>query len=456
MKDRDALLPPHSIESEEAVIGSLLIDGTMIQSLTLTPDCFYHEINQCLYSACLSLKEKGTSINQITLAQELDERDKLEACGGAAYLSHLISITPTSMDCLHYAEIVQRLATFRGLIGAGEAIEKLGYSSNGNVDKALTKADDLLLNLRKHSGSSSSIVTPRERVEMMSELYADRASRENGAGLSTGLLDLDLILDGGLFEDDYILVAGRPSMGKTSLLRFISNNVAVTHNVLFCSAEMGIIGVSDRDVAAIAGVPIGAVRRGQYDEETNTKIMDALGQMDEMKVYFNRRVPLTTDGILQQAVSMQARYGLDLVTIDYLGILADDYGRSAYERISHISGKLKQMNQTLGVPILVGQQLNRDLEQRSEKRPVLPDLRESGRLEEDADVILFIYREDYYYKEQAEWDRAYPQGNDYYKSYPKGIVEIIMGKKRQGGTDIRGKKFLWDNDHQSYLHLARE
>jgi len=444
--------PPKNLDAEEAVIGSVLLDGDLIRSLTLQVDDFYHEIHGFIYSSMLKMKEAGKSINQITLAQKLDEDGKLEACGGVAYLSHLISITPTSMDCLHYAEIVQKLSNSRKLIVAGEAITKMGYDSD---IEGINKADDMIVELRKRSGSSP-IATPRERVELMTEHYTELSNTEDGVAIETGFTDLDYRIGGGFHKGEYILLAGKTGMGKTSAMQFIANHVSRRHKVLFCSAEMGIKEISHRDVATLTGEPINVIRSGVYSEDVEKKIMTALGQMDMMEVYYNKEIPLTTSNILQQAITMQLRYGLGLLVIDYLGILADDYGRSAYDRISYISRKLKQMARQLDVPVLVGQQLSRPQDRRNEnKRPVLPDLRDSGSLEQDADLVLFLHREDYYFKTEEEWNAAFSGGNIFYKSYPKGIVEILIAKQRQGPS---GKyvKVLWDETHQNYKNLARE
>lgn len=242
-------------------------------------------------------------------------------------------------------------------------------------------------------------------------------------------------------------------MGKTTFIQYMSNQISKTSNVLFCSAEMSVEAVSDRDVAAFSGEPIGVIRRGGYSEEVEGKIMRSLGEIDLLNVYYYQDMPLTTDKILQQGIAMSLRHGLGLVVVDYLGLLDDEYGRSPYDRISHISRKLKQVARKLNVPIVVAHQLNRALEMRSDRRPQLFDLRESGRLEEDADVVIFLYREDYYYT-RGEWEREFPSGNDDYHRYPEGVVEVLIAKQRQGLANITVKT-LYDKEHQAYRNMVK-
>jgi len=446
-------LPPHNIDAEEAVIGALLIDGEAIHKLSLVPGDFYSERNSFCYEACVSLSERGVSINHITLAEELERVDKLETVGGAAYLSHLISICPTSLDIVYYAEIVHRMAISRRLITAAGQIGAIGYSGGPDVSQSLDRADEILLEVRKH-GFPSPIVTPRDRAEFLIDHYEKLYKSEEGISLKTGLVDLNHWLGGGFFNGDLIVIGARPSVGKTSLLQFLANGMGQDKNVLFCSGEMSLGAISDRDVAGLTGEPIGVIRVGGYSDELYSKIVGSLGELDELRVYYYRDTPLTTAKILQAGMAMQLRFGLDALFLDYLGILDDEYGKSQYERMGFISRKLKQVARKLDVPLIVAHQLSRGLEQRMDKRPQLFDLRDSGRIEEDADVVMFLYREDYYYSRE-EWEREFPGGNDFYSSYPEGVVEILIAKQRQGQAN-KIVKVLYDTKHQAYRNLRKE
>ncbi len=434
--------PPHNEDSEMAVLGSVLIDGEMIRVLTLSPSDFYDDAHSIIYNSMLKLKEEGKGINQITVAQKLDEMGKLEQVGGAAILSHFISITPTSLDCQHYADIVQRLSSSRRLILAGETIAKMGYAADGDATATLAKADKLLLDIRKTAGGSH-IITPKDRNKILVDRYTGLYAREKGIAIETGLLDLDRLLGGGIFPGDMIVVGARPGVGKTTILEFISNHIGQASNVLFCSGEMGVGDLSDRDVASHLGIPIETIRYGSYDDDTMTAILDkALPKIAESKIYHldaKKSGSLTTAKIYQSAYEILERYGLSLVVIDYLGLLTDRYGNNNNERIGYITRTLKEMAMALDVPVLVAHQLNRAIETRTEedRRPQLHHLRDSGNVEQDADIVLFLYRESYYKKESTS-----------------NVTEIILAKQRQGGS---GKlvKVLWNEKHQTYNNLAR-
>ena len=425
-------LPPHDIAAEEAVIASLML-GASMNGTTLTPADFYHEPTRLLYKACCSLQDRSATIDQAALANEAQQQGSLELVGGAAYLSRLIAQVPTSMDLLHYAEIVRRFAVYRRLIDVGDNIMQLGFEAGPDLGQALDKADDLILGVRRDVAPKR-IVTPEDRYEILSERY-DRLYQSQGVAIRTGFHDLDRRLGGGMFGGEMIMLAARPSVGKTTWLQTIANHVGQNAPVLFCSGEMSVEGVSDRDVAGIVGVGTGVIRYGHYDHDVYAKIVrDALPVIKGRQVYFYQDVPMTTAKILEACLAMQLRYGLRLVVVDYLGTLDDEAGRSQYERISCISRKLKQAARVLDVPLLVAHQLNRTSETRTDKRPQLHDLRDSGRLEEDADVVLFLYRESYYD------DTA---GN---------VTEVLLAKVRQGEGGKR-VKLLFDPQAHCYQSL---
>lgn len=433
-------LPPSNSEAEEAVIGSLLLDDNLIHSLMLEPEDFYHEVNAMIFKAMVELKGKGTGVNQITVAQQLNETDKLEDVGGAAFLSHLISVCPTPMDCHHYAAIVKKMSTFRMMIVAADKIAKDGYDASKSIDDVLSRADKSLLELRKDAGTSH-IITPDERVRILYDRYEKLYKLEKGVAISTGLIDLDRRLGGGLFPGDLLVIGARPGVGKTTLMECISNHVALNDNVLFCSGEMNIEGLSDRDVAGEIGIGVDEIRMGHYDEDVYQDIIDkGLPHLSKLKVYHmdaSRTFQLNTANIYQAAYEMQVRHGLALVIIDYLGVLTDKYGNNSNERLGFISRNLKQMALTLNLPVFCAHQLSRATESREEKRPQLHDLRDSGNIEQDADVVLFLYRDSYYGKDD------------------NNITEILIAKHRQGKSGKR-VKVLWDDKHGRYVNLAKD
>lgn len=426
------LLPPHDIAAEEAFLGAILLDESGIDQVSLKDSDFYHEPHGFIFKAFTRLDQSKTHIDEITVAEELNRMDKLEAAGGVAYLIHLTTVVPSPLDVMVYAEIIKRMSISRQLIDVGKDIENIGYSNPVEISAALRQCDDKLLEVRK-SGLTSPIISPKDRAERLYQRYADLYHKEKNMAISTGLTKLDGKLGGGFYNGEFIVVAGRTSMGKTTFLQFLADEIASTVNILFCSAEMNMDSISDREVARSAGIPTNRVRMGMYDDELYGKIQGAIGAIAEKKIYIYDEIPMTTDKILQSALTMKLRHGLGAVIVDYMGILGDDYGRNSYERVSYISRKIKEMARILDVPVIVAVQLSREVEKRDNKRPQKSDLRDSGNIEQDADVILFLYRESYYDQEKEKDD----------------ITEVIIAKQRQGQAN-RFVKVYYNTERQTY------
>ena len=435
----DKLRSPYNLDAEKALLGAVLMDGTVYDELTLQPSDFYHEPHRFVYQAYVSLITSRTGINQITVAEELNRIDKLDYCGGVAYLENLMASCPSPLDAVFYAGIVKRLSIARQLVVVGEDIKNIGFSSPTDTTKALSECDDKLLNVRK-SGVVMPIISPKERADSLLARYTELHTKEMVMAIRTGLYDLDYLLGGGFYNGDVVIVGASTSMGKTTFLSFLAKEIAVTRNVLFASAEMNCDSLSDREVAQVIGVPTNRIRLGNYEPLMFTKIIEAVSEISERQVYLYDDTPMTTDKILQQALSMQARHGLGAVIIDYLGMLDDTFGRSPYERYSYISRKIKHMARKLDVPVIVAHQLSREHEKREDKRPYLHDLRDSGSIEADADDVLFLYRDNYYNREVNPDD--------------ENITEIIVAKQRQGDNGIVRVKY--DRAKQRYLNLVRE
>lgn len=422
---------PHNIEAEEAIISSLLLDSSEYNNISLQPNDFYHDTTRYCFMACKSLSERGVSINQITLGEELKEHGNLEKVGGVSWLSHLLSLGILPMDCAYYGDIVKRCSLYRQMIDVASKISDIGYGENANISNSFAEAEELLLNLRK-KGVSSPIITPKERVDLAYTRYEILHKAENGVAIATGLTDLDEQIGGGLYAGEMAILGARPGMGKTTMLMTIANNIAINDKVLFCSGEMNEASLTDRDIAGLVGVPTNVIRKGGYNQDLfdnlNTNIIPSLLNRN---VYIYHDPPLTTSKIMQASIAVQIRYGLSLVVIDYLGLLDDEYGNNQYERVGYVSRKLKQMAMQLDVPILVAHQLSRALETRDDKRPQLSDLRDSGRIEEDADLVLFLYRD------------------TYYKIANTDIAELLVAKQRQGDSHQQ-IKVSFDRKHQYY------
>ena len=428
-------LPPHDIDAEEAVIGSLLIDGTAIYRIAtlLQASDFYSERNSLVYGACLSLYQRDEAINQITVAQELDRGGKLEACGGAAYLSHLISICPTSLDIEHYAQIVYRLSVMRHLITAARQIADIGYQADPDVDASLNRAEDILFRLR-HGQSPRDFTHIRQVLDKYFETTAPAPEAEGYPKapipyVLSGFTGLDEFL-GGLQRSDLVIVAGRPSLGKTSLALSLARNAAVEQGacIALFSLEMSREPLVLRLLASEAEVNSRRVRLGLHTEEEERKIMDATGVLSEAPIYIDDSPQLRVVEMRSKARRLHFERGIDLIIVDYLQLMQGDMrGENRVQEISYISRSLKGLARELNIPVLAVSQLSRAVEWRASHRPQLSDLRESGSIEQDADVVMFIYRDEIYYTKD-EWLREHPD-----EKYPPP-AEIMIAKHRNGPT----------------------
>ncbi|TES87481.1 MAG: replicative DNA helicase [Dehalococcoidia bacterium] len=427
-------LPPHDLDAEEAIIGSLLIDGTAIYKIAtlLSKSDFHHERNQWLYEACLGLYERNEAINQITVAQELSRRDRLEAVGGAALLSHLISVSPSPLDIEHYAQIVYRLSIMRGLIGAADQIARVGYEAGPDVDTSLSRAEDILFRLR-HGHGERDFVHIRQVLDKYFEVQPPEEEggvREPIPYVLSNFVGLDEFL-GGFQRSDLVIIAGRPSMGKTSLGLSIARNVAVEQKacVALFSLEMARDSIVMRLLASESGVNSRRVRLGLHTEDEERRIMEATGVLSESAIFMDDSPQLRVVEMRSKARRLHFERGLDLIIVDYLQLMqGEGRGENRVQEISYISRSLKALARELNVPVIAVSQLSRAVEWRASHIPQLADLRESGSIEQDADVVMFVYRDEYYHTEE-EWQLQHPD-----REYPREEADIIVAKNRNGPT----------------------
>jgi replicative DNA helicase len=426
-------LPPHDNDAEEAVIGSLLIDGTSIHKIAtvLQPPDFHNERNSLIYGACLSLYERDEAIDQITVAQELDRQGKLETCGGAANLSHLIANCPTSLDIEHYAQIVYRLSIMRRLIAAGGQISNIGYRADPDVDRSLNDAEDVLFRLR-HGQSRRDLTHIRQVLDRYFETTteAEGQPREPIPYVLSGFAGLDEFL-GGFQRSDLLIVGGRPSMGKTSLALSLARNAAVEQGacVALFSLEMAREPLVLRLLASEAEVDSRQVRLGHHTEEQEQRIMDAIGRLSEASIYIDDTPQLRVVEMRSKTRRLYYERGVDLIIVDYLQLMQGDRrSDNRVQEVSEISRSLKGLAREINAPVLAVSQLSRAPEGRASHEPQLSDLRESGSIEQDADVVIFVYRDEYYYPSKEDWEREHPG-----ESYPPP-ADIIIAKHRNGPT----------------------
>lgn len=429
-------LPPHNVEAEEAVIGSLLVDPEAILKIAdlLEPGSFHRDENGCVYQACLSLynrTDEPERIDQITVAQELTRRGKLDEVGGAAYLSHLVSVLPTSVHVEHYAQIVQRLAIMRQLITASGQIAAIGYEADPDVDAALSRAEDVLYRLRRSESRRDFVHIRRLLDEYFEESGEAAPSPEVTGHLShvfTGFAGLDEILDG-LQRSDMIVLAARTSLGKSSLALNIARNAAVDQGarVAIFSLEMSKEQLVQRLLASESKVDLQRVKMGHYSAAQEKAVLDAAGVLSEAPIYIDDSPLLRVVEMRSKARRLYYDRGIDLIVVDYLQLIrGDTRTENKVQEISEISRSLKALARELHCPLLALSQLSRAVESRHPPRPQLSDLRESGSIEQDADVVMFIYREDSHVSRE-DWEMRNPD-----RQYPEGVASIMVAKHRNG------------------------
>ncbi|MBI2830328.1 MAG: replicative DNA helicase [Chloroflexi bacterium] len=422
-------LPPHDTDAEENVIGSLLIDGEAIYKVAeiLHPADFYAEANAILFQSCLELYDRNVAIDQVTVAQELARKGKLEECGSIAYLNHLITEVPTSLHLEHYAQIVSRLATMRRLINASNQISAIGYGADPDVDGALDKSEDILFRLR--FGRASRGFVPLRKV--LSDYMDSLDTPETG----TATVDKTTVFSGfaaiddqltGLNPSDLVIIAGRPSMGKTSLALSIARNAAIEQGacVALFSLEMDREALAQRLLANESGINSRDIPVRKHD----SNVVDAAGRLSEAQIYIDDSPLLRIVEMRSKARRLDAERKINLIVLDYLQLMQEDSrSDNRVQEMSYISRSLKAIARELNAPVIALSQLSRQVEFRASHVPQLSDLRESGSIEQDADVVVFIYRDDYYYSED-EWRAQHAE------PYPRGVADIIIAKHRNGPT----------------------
>jgi replicative DNA helicase len=449
-------LPPHDIEAEEAVIASILVDPEAIYKIApkLNAEDFFREKNGWVYEACRALWDRSESINQITVAHELVRRNRLEDIGGASYLSRLVTDLPTSVGVESYARDVLDCALRRRLISACSTIAADAYQSPDLVDQVLARAETIIAAVRQADSIQDFV-----HIKELLTGYWESASTTTGSvasevrAVTTGFMDLDTLLTTGLKRGDLIVVAARPSLGKTSLvLNFAkSSSERQSATVAFFSIEMAAEQLVQRMLAMESGVDSARLAFGQHSDRDERKISQALGVLSDLSIYFDDSAMLTVAEMRAKARRLQLERGLDLVVVDYLQLMASGTrNENRVQEVSYVSRSLKQLARDLDVPVVACSQLSRASEVRASNVPQLSDLRESGSIEQDADVVMFIYREDKYVSRE-EWERRH-QGDETRRTYPEGITQIVIAKHRNGPTGT--VKLSWLRRYAKFADLA--
>ncbi|HVF64247.1 MAG TPA: replicative DNA helicase [Casimicrobiaceae bacterium] len=433
----DALkLPPHSIEAEQSVLGGLLLDNDAADRIgdVIGAEDFYADAHRLIYGAATRLIVEGRPADVVTVAEALDSTQKLDYVGGLNYLGALVQGVPTAANVRHYATIVRERSILRQLAATAGDIAQAAYNPMGrSAREVLDVAESKVLHIAEQGSRGQNTYTEIAKllasvVERIEDLY-NRDDPSDVTGLATGYTDLDR-MTAGLQAGDLVVVAGRPSMGKTSLALNIGEHVALALKkpVAVFSMEMGATQLAMRLIGSVGRLPAQHLRTGRLQPDDWERLSSALGRLNEAPIIIDETAALSAIEVRSRARRMHRLYGgLGLVIVDYLQLMqATSTGENRATEISEISRSLKALAKELKVPVMALSQLNRSLEQRPNKRPVMSDLRESGAIEQDADVILFIYRDEVYNPETQD----------------KGIAEIIIGKQRNGPIGTGRLTFL--------------
>jgi replicative DNA helicase len=435
---------PANLEAEESVLGALLIDPDAVIKVAsfLRADDFYREKNGWIYQAILDLHERREPADFVTLVDELERREQLPQIGGTAYITSLISSVPTAVHVEHYSHIVERAATLRRLIGAAGQIAALAYEDSEDVDEVVDRAEQLIFNVSERRIRRD--LTPVRQIMHGVVDRLDYLHRHQGdlLGVPSGFSKLDKLL-GGFQKSDLIILAARPGVGKTSLALNIAVNATKRYGqrVAFFSLEMSSEQLVQRLLSSETGINQQKLRLGEIGDDEWPMLMEAAGVLSETLLFIDDTPAVSALELRTKARRFQAEHGLDMVIVDYLQLMrGDTRTENRVQEISYISRSLKSLARELEVPLIALSQLSRAVESRSDHIPQLSDLRESGAIEQDADIVMFIYREDMT-KENSE---------------RKNIADVIVAKHRNGPTDTIPLYFRRELTKFENLEMVRE
>jgi replicative DNA helicase len=419
-------IPPQNMEAEQAVLGAMLIEREAISKVAelLRPEDCYREAHRLIYNAMLELFNKNDAVDMVTVIEFLRKEDKLEAAGGIAYVTSLANSVPTAANVLYHARIVEEKALLRQLINAATNIAGMGYEGSEEVATILDSAEKMILSVssRKMGGEFTPIKSIIfDAFNKIEQLYASKGSI---TGLSTGFKDLDK-LTSGLQPSDLILIAARPSMGKTAFVLNIAQHIGIAEKkaVAFFSLEMSKEQLVQRMLCAESAIDSQRLRIGELEAKDWTKLVSGADRLSAAPIFIDDTAGITVMEMRSKARRLKIEHNLSLIIIDYLQLMqGSGKGKGSENRqqeISEISRSLKALAREINVPVIALSQLSRSVESRQVKKPMLSDLRESGSLEQDADIVAFLYRDDYYNPDSEQ----------------KNITEVIIAKHRNGPVD---------------------
>ncbi len=435
-------VPPNDIEAEQAIIGSMLTDRDAVISAieVLKPEDFYREDNKTIYEAILNLYTRSEPIDVITVRAELESMGKLDNVGGLEYLAELPEKVPTTANASKYIKIVEEKATLRSLIKTANEIIELGYNPTEDVDDIMEGAEKKIFNIMQDKDQKGYSPLKDVLVESFTKLEELYNRKQHITGVPSGFIDLDY-RTAGFHGSELILIAARPAMGKTAFALNIATNAVLRANVPVAvfSLEMSKEQLVNRILSSESMVDSNKIRTGKLEEDDWTKLAEAIGPLSEGEMYIDDTPGINIMEIRAKCRKLKIEKNIGLVVIDYLQLIQGSGKRngSREQEISEISRSLKILAKELNVPVIALSQLSRAAEQRPDHRPMLSDLRESGAIEQDADIVMFLYRDDYY---NPDTDK-------------KGIAEVIIAKHRGGSTgtvDLR-----WLGNYTKFVNLAK-
>ena len=435
-------VPPHDLEAEQAIIGSMLTDKDAVISAieVLKEDDFYREDNRLIYSAILNLYNRAEPIDIITVKAELETMGKFEQVGGLEYLAELPEKVPTTANSSKYIKIVEEKSTLRNLIKTANEIIELGYDPTEDVEDIMEGAEKKIFNIMQNKNQKGYSAMKDILVDSFTQLEELYNRKQHITGVPTGFADLDY-KTAGFHSSDLILIAARPAMGKSAFALNIATNAAVRAKVpvAIFSLEMSKEQMVNRILCSEAMVDSNKVRTGKLEDDDWTKLAEAIGPLSEAEIYIDDTPGISVMEIRAKCRKLKLEKNIGMVVIDYLQLVqgSNKKNGSREQEISEISRSLKILAKEIGVPVVALSQLSRAVEQRPDHRPMLSDLRESGAIEQDADIVMFLYRDDYYNQDTDK----------------KGIAEVILAKHRGGSTGT--VELLWLGSYTKFVNLEK-
>ncbi|AZP97524.1 replicative DNA helicase [Lacticaseibacillus paracasei subsp. tolerans] len=447
--------PPHSDEAERAVLGGIFLNADTLPDAQeyVTADDFYKKAHRLLFQAMTDLQDNGTAIDTVTVSDYLDNHNNLDDIGGVGYITDLVAATPIASNVVYYAKIVQQKSTLRKLISTAQNIASRSYTEQDDVEGLVEDAERQIMDVsenRNQAGFKQIKDVLNQAMAQIDQLYQNDQAI---TGLPTGFRDLDKITTG-LHEDEMIILAARPAVGKTAFALNIAQNVGTKtdKSVAIFSLEMGAEQLVNRMLCSEGSIDANHLRTGQLNEEEWQNLIIAMGSLSKAKIYMDDTPGIRMAEIRAKCRRLAREQGdLGLIIIDYLQLIEGSGQENRQQEVSAVSRQLKKMAKELHVPVIALSQLSRGVEQRQDKRPVLSDIRESGSIEQDADIVAFLYRDDYYRDAEGDEDDDDQGGNDDGDDNV-GEVEVIIEKNRSGP---RGTvKLLFVKSYNKFTNIA--